>query len=314
MRNLAAVAAAITATMTLAACGGQAEDGESHSTAQAEQLYTDPDAGALTDLTTAMVRDAANLVTEGKVYRLGVISGPDTPVFGDRAYSMETIDLGMFGPNKVTGNDDRVTTHLGIGTQIDGLGHIGIDGVHYNGVPRSEVVQPDGLVRYGAENIPPIVTRGVMLDMAAYRGVDVNEPSDSFGAADLQAAAEAQGVEIRAGDVVLVHTGWLERIGEPDLFINQAPGINGDAADWLAEQGVIAVGSDSASGESNAPDPEGRVLPVHATLIAEHGIYIIETADTRELAADGVHEFMFVLAAPRMQGSVQAIVNPVAIR
>ena len=309
MRKLVAA----TAVLALAACSTQPAE-ETEANGEGEQLYSDPDVGALTALTTAMVRDAAGLVTEGKVYRLGVVSGPDTPVFGDRSYAMETIDLGMFGPNQVTGNDDRVTTHLGIGTQIDGLGHIGINGVHYGGVPRSEVVSPDGLVRYGAENIPPIVTRGVMLDMAAYRGVEVNEPIDSFGAADLQAAAEAQGVEIRPGDVVLVHTGWLERIDEPELFINQAPGINADGAEWLADQGVVAVGSDSASGESNAPDPEGRVLPVHAMLIAERGIYILETVDTRDLAADGVHEFMFVLGPPRLQGSVQAIVNPVAIR
>lgn len=307
MRKLVAVAA-----LVLAACNGEAS--EEAASDPGEQLYSDPDIGAAGNLTTAMVRDAAGLVTEGKVYRLGIVTGPDTPVYGDRAFAMETIDLGMFGPNKVTGNDDRVTTHLGIGTQIDGLGHIGIDGVHYNGVPRSDIVRPDGLIRYGAENIPPIVTRGVMLDMAAYRGVEVNEPIDSFGAADLQAAAEAQGVEIRAGDVVLIHTGWLARIGEPELFISQAPGINADGAEWLAAQGVVAVGSDSASGESNAPDPEGRVLPVHATLIAEHGIYILETVDTRELAADGTHEFMFVLGAPRLQGAVQAIVNPVAIR
>lgn len=308
MRKLVAASAA----MALAACTAQAEDTE---TAQpAEQLNTDPDAGALTGLTTAMVRRAADLVTEGKVYRLGVVSGPDTPAFGDRSYAMETIDLGSFGPNKVTGNDDRVTTHLGIGTQIDGLGHIGIDGVHYNGVAKSEIVRPDGLVRYGAENIPAIATRGVLIDMAAYRGVEVNEPLDSFDAADVQAAAQAQGITVQPGDVVLIHTGWLNRIDEGELFVSQAPGINGDAARWLAEQGVVAVGSDSASGETNAPDPDGLFLPVHATLIAENGIYILETVDTRELAANGVHEFFFVLGAPRLQGSVQAIVNPVAIR
>lgn len=307
MRKLVAIAA-----LTLVACTAQEDAGTASD--PGEQLFDDPDAGALNSLTTGMVRDAADLVTDGRVYRLGIVTGPETPAFGDRSYSVEIIDLGTFGPNLVTGNDDLVTTHLGIGTQIDGLGHIGIDGVHYNGVSRDEIVQPDGLVRYGAENIPPIVTRGVMIDMAAYRGVDVNEPMDSFGAADLQAAAEAQGVEIREGDVVLVHTGWLNRIDETELFVSQAPGINGDAARWLAEVGVVAVGSDSASGESNAPDPDGVFLPVHATLIAENGIYILETVDTRELAADGVHEFMFVLGAPRMQGTVQAIINPIAIR
>jgi kynurenine formamidase len=299
--------------MSLAACSTQ--PGESADAGgEGEQLYSDPDAGALTGLTTALVRNAAGLVTEGKVYALGVVSGPDTPVWGERTFEMQIFDLGENGPNKVTGHDDRVETHLGIGTQIDGLGHVGIDGVHYNGVPNTEIMRPDGLIRYGAENIPPIATRGVLIDMAAYRGVEVNEPLDSFDAADVQAAAAEQGVTIGAGDVVLFHTGWLNRMDEGELFISQAPGINTDAAQWLAEQGVVAVGSDTAGLETNAPYEDGSVLPVHALLIAEKGIYILETVDTRGLAADGVNEFMFVLGAPRLQGSVQAIINPVAIR
>ncbi len=311
MRNLIAV----TAAMTLAACAAQAQDVQSASeTAPPQQLYTDADAGALTALTTTMVRDAADLVKEGKVYRLGVVSGPETPVWGNRTYSMQIIDLGVTGPNKVTGHDDRVETHLGIGTQIDGLGHIGIDGVHYNGVPASAIMREDGLIRYGAENIPAIAARGVLIDMAAHRGVDVIEPLAAFDAAEVQAAARAQGVEVRPGDVVLFHTGWLSRMGETDVFITQAPGIDADAAAWLVEQGVVAVGSDTAGLETNAPSADGKVLPVHAMLIAENGIYILETVDTRQLAADGAHEFMFVLGAARLKGSVQAIVNPVAIR
>lgn len=308
MRELVAVAAAL----AIAGCAAEAQEGNAGE--GAEQLYSDPDAGALTGLTTAMVRDAADLVTEGKIYRLGVVSGPDTPVWGDRSYEMQIVDLGVNGPNKVTGHDDRVLTHLGIGSQIDGLGHIGIDGVHYRGVPADEIMREDGLVRYGAENIPAIATRGVLIDMAAHRGVDVIEPLAQFDAAEVQAAAAEQGVEVRPGDVVLFHTGWLSTMNDAETFISQAPGINADAAAWLVEQGVVAVGSDTAGLETNAPPEDGTVLPVHAMLIAENGIYILETIDTRELAADGVHEFMFVLGAPRMKGSVQAMVNPVAIR
>ncbi len=309
------VIAIFSASLSLAASAAYAQDSDTG--AAAEHLYSDPDAGALTGLTTAMVRDAADLVTEGRIYRLGIVSGPDTPVWGDRTYEMQIIDLapdGPLGPNKVTAHDDRVHTHLGIGTQIDGLGHVGIDGVHYNGVPASEIMREDGLIRYGAENIPAIATRGVLIDMAAHRGVEVLEPMAQFGAEEVQAAAAAQGVEVRAGDVVLFHTGWLARINDAEMFINQAPGINADGAAWLVEQGVVAVGADTSGLETNAPPEDGAVLPVHAMLIAQNGIYILETIDTRELAADGVHEFMFVLGAARMKGSVQAIVNPVAIR
>ncbi|MGB3797633.1 MAG: cyclase family protein [Alteraurantiacibacter sp.] len=302
----------ISAALALTACAAQAQN--SNAGGRADQLYSDPDAGALTGLTTAMVRDAADLVTEGKVYRLGIVSGPDTPVWGDRTYAMSIVGLGVNGPNKVTGHDDRVETHLGIGTQIDGLGHIGIDGVHYNGVPNTDIMREDGLIRYGAENIPAIASRGVLIDMAAHRGVNVLEPMAQFGAEEVQAAAAAQGVDVRAGDVVLFHTGWLSTMDDAAKFVGQAPGINSDGAAWLVEQGVVAVGADTAGLETNAPPEDGSVLPVHAMLIAQNGIYILETVDTRDLAADGVHEFIFVLGAARMKGSVQAIVNPVAIR
>ncbi len=310
MRELIAVAAAL----GLAACNasGEPEDGAD---SEPSQFADTPDVGAIANITPAKVREAAGLVTEGKVYRLGIVSGRQTPVWGDRSYDVEIIDLGVNGPNRVTGHDDKVTSHMGIGTQIDGLGHIGIDGVHYNGVANSEIATPEGLVRYGAENIPAITTRGVMLDMAAHFGVDVLEPNAAFGAADIQAAAEEQGVTIGSGDVVLFHTGWLSMIDDdPDVFVYQAPGINPDGAAWLVEQGVVAVGADTAGLETNAPYEDGTVLPVHAMLIAENGVYILETIDTRELAADGVHEFMFVLGAPRLEGTVQAIINPVAIR
>lgn len=298
--------------LALAACSPAAEDASEGD--PGELLNTDPDAGAFGRLTSGMVRDAAGLVTEGKVYRLGLVTGPDTPVYGDRAFAMETYELGNFGPNHVTGNDDRVTTHIGIGTQVDGLGHIGIDGVHYNGVPVSEVLTPNGLARYGTQDLPAVATRGVMIDMALHFGVETLEPLGQFGAADIQAAAAEQGVEVRAGDVVLFNTGWLAEMGDADKFINQAPGLNADGAAWLVEQGVVAVGADTAALETSAPTDDGTVLPVHAMLIAENGIFILEGIDTRALAADGAHEFMFVLGAPRLQGSVQAIINPVAIR
>ncbi len=294
------------AALGLAAC--------QHSGEEVAQAAAQPDAGALATITPDMVRRAAGLVTQGKVYRLAIVTGRETPVWGPRSYDIAVSELGTFGPNRVTGHDDRVSTHNGIGTQIDGLGHIGIDGVHFGGVPAAEIMRPDGLVRYGTESLPPIATRGVLIDMAAHAGVAVLPPMASFGAAEIRAAALAQGVTVRRGDVVLFHTGWLSRMGEPEVFVNQAPGLNADGAAWLVEQGVVAVGHDTASGETNAPSPDGRVLPVHALLIAQHGVFILETVDTRELAADGVHEFLFVLGVPRLEGSVQAIVNPVAIR
>lgn len=304
------------AAFGLVACtdAGEAGADEVASSAEVSQYADTPDAGAAAYITPSMVRSAAGLVTEGRIYRLGIVTGRGTPVCCNRSYDIAVSELPLDAPNKVTGHDDRVTTHLGIGTQIDGLGHIGDDGIHYGGVPASDIMREDGLVRYGAENIPAIATRGVLIDMAAHFGVETMEPMAAFGAEDIRAAAAAQGVDIRRGDVVLFHTGWLAMLGDPETFQFRQPGLNTDGAQYLADLGVVAVGGDSPSLETMARSDAGEVIPVHALLIAGNGIYILENIDTRELAADAVHEFMFVLGVPRMEGSVQAMIDPVAIR
>ena len=300
------------AAMGLSACNA-ALDSE---TTQAETgTLVDGSADAVTaNISAEKIAASAALVQEGKVYRLGLVTGRETPVYGERSYDVEVFDLGRFGSNNVTGHDDKITTHMGIGTQIDGLGHIGIDGVHYGDLPASEIMQEDGLVQYGAETIPPIATRGVLIDMARHFGVETMEPLQSFGEDDIRAAAEEQGVSIGRGDVVLFHMGWLEMLDQPEVFVSQQPGLNSDGARYLAELGVVAIGSDSGALESSGGEEGGVVLPVHALLLAEYGVFIMEGIDTRELAADQASEFFFVLGAPRFEGAVQAVVNPLAIR
>lgn len=303
----------VAASLGLAACSGQPSDNTA--TADLTPGAPDPELGMATTITDAMTANAAGLVTEGKVYALGVVTGPDSVPYPGRSFSIETFSSGeAMGANRVTGHDDRLVTHVGIGSQIDGLGHIGRDGVHYGGVRAEEFLTPNGLSRFGTDQIPPIATRGVLIDMAKHFGTARLAPMASFGRADIAAAAEAQGTEIRAGDVVLLHTGWLSMAEEdPEVFIGQQPGINADGAEYLAELGVVAVGADSAALETMAFE-DGNVFPVHAALLVDHGIYILETMNTGPLAADETHEFFFVLGQPRFAGAVQAVINPVAIR
>jgi kynurenine formamidase len=308
-RQQSLIVAIITAALVLPGCN-EVESEEASGVA----VQPDPVFGMVGTITPAQVRYGAGLVTRGKVYQLGIVTGPETPAWGDREFEMQVIDLGEFGSNKVTGHDDRVVTHIGIGSQIDGFGHVGIDGVHYGGIKAEDIYAEDGLKTYGTHNVPPIATRGVVINMAEHFGATVLEPLTSYGAADIRAAAEAQGVEVRPGDVVLLHTGWLSRIDEPQIFGTRQPGINVDGARYLAELGVVAVGSDTPGLESDAPYEDGVVFPVHALLLAEKGIHILENINTAELVADNVTEFFFVLGTPRLKGSVQAIINPVAIR
>ena len=135
---------------------------------------------------------------------------------------------------------------------------------------------------------------------------------EQHGAPD---GARAQGVEIRKGDVVLFHTGWLPlSASDPKRFMTGEPGLGVDGARYLAGLGVVAIGADTWGLEAVPAEKSDEVFPVHPELLAKNGVYILENMDTAALAADGVHEFLFVLGQPRFVGSVQAVINPVAIR
>jgi kynurenine formamidase len=205
-------------------------------------------------------------------------------------------------------------TWLGIGSQIDGLGHMGIEHRYYNGLHASEFVTPRGLTQLGIDELPPMVTRGVLIDMARHLGKPILDAGTVFNRAEIQAAARAQGVHIEKGDVVLFHTGWLNVAeSDPARFMAGEPGLGVDGARYLAGLGVVAVGADNWALEVLPHEDPEQLFPVHPELLAKHGVYILENMDTRALAADGVHEFLFVLGQPRLVGAVQAIINPVAI-
>ncbi|MCH2171447.1 cyclase family protein [Myxococcota bacterium] len=276
--------------------------------------------GALNLLSAKNVVAASRLVKTGKTYALGVITGRASPAFGARAFNLVVFPGGDgsgvgLGTNRTTFNDDYLSSHLGIGTQIDGLGHLGIDHRYYNGTHQSEFFRPDGVTRFGTHDIPPIVTRGVLLDMAGLLGVDVLAPGTALNRTEIDAAAKRQDIEIRQGDVVLVHTGWQSlATKEPSKFIAAEPGLGMEGASYLADRGVVAVGADTWAVEVLPPENPREAFPVHQVLLAKHGVYILENIDTAELAADAAYEFMFVASAPRFEGAVQMVVNPVAIR
>jgi len=273
--------------------------------------------GAFNNIDAEKILQATRLVTTGKVYSLAVITAPDTPTGLERSYSMEAYPLfdAPQGENHLSGMDDKVTTHLGIGTQIDGFGHVGIDMKHYNGLPAADILQDNQLAIYGIQDIPPIVTRGVLLDIAALKGVDRLESGTPINRAEIDAAMERQGVTIGKGDVVLLHTGWMSLMEEDGAaFIASEPGLGVEGAEYLASLGVVAVGADNPMLEHVPFANPARPFEVHQILIPKNGVYILEYVRTAELVADQAYEFMFMLAAPRFYGAVQGVVQPVAIR
>jgi len=279
--------------------------------------------GAANRITPQSVRAAADLVTEGKTYHLGIVVDSATPAFAPRSLSVTVLQPNQmgtrgFGPTNMTYNDDIFMGWLGIGPQIDSLGHLGIDHVYYNGFEGKDFAKADGLTRLGVEKIPPLVARGVVLDMAAHFGEEIVPEGTPYTEADIRAAAGAQGVELREGDVVLFHSGWLNLLDgeapDPERYVSVEPGLGKSGAEYLAGIGVVAVGADTWGLEA-VPFEEGvGVFEVHQILLAKNGIYILENMETRELIADGVSEFMFVLGPARLRGAVQMIINPIAIR
>lgn len=297
--------------------------------ALAEGWHTSPwgpedELGAANLITPESVLAASKLVKTGKTYNLGIEVSKATPAFSPRSMSITVLQPNQItteglGTNGMTYNDDIFMGWLGIGPQIDGLGHIGIKHTYYNGFAGAEVAKADGLAKLGLEKLPPIVTRGVLLDMAAFYGQDIVEEGTPYTREDIISAAEAQGVELKKGDVVLFHSGWLNLLdGEnPDheRYVKVEPGLGISGAEYLAEVGVVAAGADTWGLEA-VPFEKGSdgVFAVHQILIPQNGIYILENMDTRELAKDKAYEFMFVLGVTRMKGAVQMMINPTAIR
>ena len=156
---------------------------------------------------------------------------------------------------------------------------------------------------------------GVLIDMAEHKGVEAMEAGQGISSDDIRAAAEAQGVEIREGDVVLFHTGWTDAKleSDPKAWVSGEPGLTNEAAEYLAGLNVMAVGSDTWGVEAVPPVEGDKVFYGHVVLLADNGIYILETMNTGPLAEQGVNEFMFVLGQPRVKGAVQMMINPVAM-
>lgn len=275
--------------------------------------------GSANYLSPQLALRAAELVTEGNVYPLGIPVGSSTPAVAPRSLAINIFMPYQYGgatlgTNEASYLDDMFTGWLGIGTQIDGLAHAGKRGIFYNGNKAIDFVTPAGVKKLGIEGIPPIVTRGILVDIAGYRGVARLEEGDVIGVKELQAAMTKQGLEIRKGDVVIIHTGWLSMLYEdPERFAAGEPGLDRAGAEYLVSKKVVAVGADNW-GIDAVPFKNGDVFDVHVTLLAENGTYILESLDTRKLVEDKVYEFMFVLGQPRYQGAVQAIINPVAIK
>ena len=280
----------------------------------------DDERGALNFIGPEEVKRASGLVRTGEVLRLAQLLSSKTPVPAHRCGLQHFMgrdggDYAVAGSKRPGGfqfAEDTVVMPLHIGTHVDALCHAWYDDKLYNGYLGDSIRSTTGAARLGVEKMPPIFTRGVLLDLVRLKG-RLLEPGESIGAADMDAAAAAAGVQPGRGDAVLLRTGWLEsQKGVKNPSFDIEPGINIEAAMWLVARDVAIVGADNFAVEV-LPFPEGKVFPVHQCLIRDFGVPLLEGLMLDPLVASGRHEFLFVASALPIVGATGSPLAPVAV-
>lgn len=281
----------------------------------------DDQIGAANRVTPERTAAAAKLVKKGISHPLGIVIEPGMPAYPPRYTQLQVVqpnqqfnaDLGVGW--EASSNDDVLQMWLGTGPQLDGLGHMGEAGEFYNCNQGKDFSIITGLTKLDISGIPPMVGRGVMIDIAKQMGVDSLQAGQPITSNDIKAAMKSQGVTVGEGDVVLLHTGYTDATlkQNPSLWAGSIPGITNEASVFLAGLKPMAVGADTWGLGAVPPRAGDKIFYDHVVLLKQHGIYILETMNTGRLAEESVHEFMFVLGQARLKGAVQMIINPVAM-
>jgi len=260
---------------------------------------------------------AARLIRTGEAIELGRVLSNDMPLFAGRQFNIHTKRTnGPLGSNKRYSNEELVVAEMGqVGTQFDMFSHQGIDGRLYNCIEIAEVGTRTGFTKLGVEKIGMLFTRGVLLDIAAEKGVPMLPAGHEISVAEIQSALARAKLTLQPGDAVLLHTGWGQLWGTDNpRYAGNSPGIGVAAAEWLARQDVMLVGGDTAPVEIS-PNPDAQLnLPVHQVLLVVNGIFLLENLKLDELAAKRVTEFALVLQPLKLKGATGSTVVPVAIR
>ena len=278
----------------------------------------DDERGALNWIDADVVRRAAALVSSGRVFSLAQPISPrmEIPPARPRLNHFMARDGGDYaaGARRAGGfafADDSVLLPLHLGTHIDGLCHAWCGKLLYNRVPETEV-RSTGAARLGIEKMPPIVSRGVLLDFVAVTGAPMRD-GEVITTQLLERALTRAGATISKGDVVLLRTGWLEsRSPSNKADFNREPGLGVEAALVLAEAGVSVVGADNYAVEA-LPFPEGEVFPVHQRLIRDYGVPLLEGLVLAPLARAGATQFLFMAAPLPIVGGTGSPLTPLAV-
>jgi kynurenine formamidase len=260
---------------------------------------------------------AAKLIKSGEVFELGAVLSPDPKeafINGNRVFNIYTKPA-LPVANSRQENEELIVTELGqIGTQFDAFAHQMWGDSFYNCFKLGEIGTRSGFKKLGVENVGGLMTRGVLIDVAGLKGVDLLPNSYIITPEDLEQALAKAGTKLERGDAVVIRTGWAKLMGkENQRYGSTPPGIGIAAAQWLIAREPMLVAADNCCVEVRPSEP-GHSLPVHAMMLIQYGVYLIENLELDALAAARAYEFAFIVQPLKLKGATGSAVAPIAVR
>jgi kynurenine formamidase len=273
--------------------------------------------GAANHMKPQTVLNAAKLIKTGEVIELSHPLNAQMPLAAGRVYDMQVkrtapSDLA----NKRNGNEELIIAEMGqVGTQFDGFAHQTVNNVHYNCFKTDDIATRNGFTKLGIEKVGMLMTRGVLIDVAGFKGVPMLGDTYEITVEDLEGAIKKQNLTFQPGDAIIIHTGWGKLwYADPVRYGKGNPGIGIKAAEFLIAKDPMLLGADTAPVEVN-PNPDKLIsLPLHQIALVINGVHLLENLKLDELAAKNVSEFAFVMQPLKLQGATGSTVAPAALR
>jgi kynurenine formamidase len=260
---------------------------------------------------------AVRLIRTGEVFELGDVLSPDpkeTFINANRIYNIIT-KYSVPKPNARTENEEIVTTELGqIGTQLDAFSHQMWGDSFYNCFKLNDIATRNGFKKLGVENVGMLMSRGVLIDVAGLKGVDMLDGGYVVTPDDLQQALAKEHMMLHPGDIAIINTGWGKLLGKDNVrYEKTSPGIGVAAGQWLVTQDLMMIGADNCCVEVR-PSVPGTDLPIHSMMVIQYGVHLLENLKLEKLAGAQVYEFAFIMQPLKLKGATGSNVAPVAIR
>jgi len=260
---------------------------------------------------------ATKLIKTGEVIELGHVLAAGMPLLGTRRFDVHTKRTSIDRlSNRRGSNEELVVSEIGqVGTQLDGFAHQTHENSLYNCFKVDDVSTRGGFTKLGIEKVGALITRGVLIDIAAAKGVDMLDDTYEITVQDLEQTLQKQNMKLQPGDAVIINTGWGKLWAKDNArFVKSCPGVGVKAAEWLVKQDPMIVGSDNWP-VGVRPNPDKELSgPDHQIFLVVNGIHLLENMKLDELAAKRVYEFAFMMQPLKIKGGSGSTVAPIAVR